>query len=319
MGEKAMSIRVFISYSHRDQSVLERLRVHLSMLEREGDIEAWDDREIHAGDHIDETIADAHDTSVVFMPIVSPDFLASHYCYEKEMATALEKVDRGHMTIIPVIAEPCDWLASPLKKFKAVPKDGKPISEWTNANNAYLDIVQQLRRVAKEGARDRTPLSISRPSAAPAPRVKIQRDFSSIDKGRFRDAAYQEIRSYFSASIEEFSQIDGLQGQFEDIDTNAFTCTIVNKSKRHSESYLTVRNDKGGQHALGDITCSFDAYAKPGSANEIISVAADEYDQFLEFGMRGFGGSEGEHRLSAAQVADILWKDFVQRAGIDYE
>ena len=314
-----MSIRVFISYSHRDESVLERLRIHLKTLEREGDIEAWDDREIHAGAHIDATIADAHDTSVVFMPIVSPDFLASNYCYEKEMQTALEKAAGGQMIIVPVIAEPCDWLASPLKKFKAVPKDGKPISEWANPNNAYLDIVRELRRVTKDGTRTPSPSSAARASGAAPPRVKIQKEFSSIDKGRFRDAAYQEIRKYFSASIEEFSQIEGLQGHFEDIDANAFTCTIVNRSKRHSESHLTVRNNKGGQHALGDITCSFDAYAKPGSANEIITVASDEYDQYLEFGMRGFHSSEGEHRLSAMQVADIVWKDFVQRAGIDYE
>ena len=314
-----MTLKIFISYSHKDEAILERLRIHLAMLRREGVVETWDDREIRAGQRVNETIADAHDASTVFMPIVSPDFLASVYCYEKEMQTALEKAEQGKMTIFPVIAEPSDWLASPLQKFKAVPRDGKPISEWTNPNNAYLDVVQELRRVATTGVRRTTDTrsTIDAPTNAVS-RVKIRRDFSSIDRGKFRDAAFAEIRKYFSGSIEEFGQIEGLQGAFEDIDPNAFTCTIVNLSKREAESHLTVRNNKGGQHSLGDITVSFDAYARAGSANELIGVSADEYDQYLELGMR-FGGHNADRRLSAAQVADILWRDFLQRAGIDYE
>lgn len=314
-----MAIRIFISYSHKDEVVLDRLRVHLAMLKREDLVETWDDREVHAGQQIDSAISGAHDASTVFMPIVSPDFLSSDYCYEKEMQTALDKADRGEMTIFPVIAEPCDWLASPLRKFKAVPKDGKAISEWTNANNAYLDIVRELRRVATVGGHKASSSGTFPSAIAKAPsRVKIQRDFSSIDRARFRDEAYVEIRRYFAGSIDEFGQIEGLQGAFEDIDPNAFTCTIVNRSKREAESHLTVRNNKGGQHSLGDITVSFGAFAAPGSANEIVSVSSDDYHQYLEFGMR-FGGSDAERRLSAAQVADMLWRDFVQRAGIDYE
>jgi len=314
-----MTLKIFISYSHRDEAVLDRLRTHLATLARDEVVETWDDREIRAGQIVDGTIANAHDVSTVFMPIVSPDFLASDYCYEKEMQAALEKAERGEMTIVPVIAEPCDWLSSPLKKFKAVPKDGKPISEWTNANNAYLDIVQELRRVAMADGRKVMAAKPAKGGGSPAAsRVKIRRDFSSIDRAKFRDAAYTEIRRYFAESIEEFGQIEGLQGAFEDIDPNAFTCTIVNRSKREAESHLTVRNNKNRQHALGDMTVSFDAYARTETANEIVSVASDDYDQYLELGMR-FGGSDTDRRLSAAQVADILWRNFVQRAGIDYE
>lgn len=317
-----MSLRIFISYSHRDDAILDRLKVHLRMLEREGSVETWSDREIHAGANVDSTIADAQDTTTVFMPLVSPDFLASSYCYDIEMKTALKKAASGKIAIIPVIAEPCDWLASPLKAFKALPKDGKPVSEWANANNAYLDIIQELRRVAKNGSRATTKTvgEPSTPFSAMLQRVKIQRDFSSIDRAKFRDAAYAEIRKFFSESIAEFSQIEGLQGDFEDMDVNAFTCTIVNRAKRGAEASLTVRNSKGGGHsALGDITFVFDAYAQPGSANEIVNVDSDEFHQFLELsGMRGFGRNS-EHRLSAGQVADIMWRDFLARAGIDYE
>lgn len=315
-----MALRVFISYSHRDGGILERLRVHLAMLEREGEVETWDDRDIRAGDQIDQTIESAHDNSTVFIPIVSPDFLASSYCYEQEMTTALDKASRGEMTVFPIIAEPCDWLASPLKQFKAAPKNGKPISEWANVNNAYLDIVQELRRLAQEGARPPVePSSLGMVRKSAPPRVRIRKDFSSIDKGKFRDEAFREIRRFFESSIAELGQIEGLQGQFEDMDVNAFTCTIVNRAKRQSEGHLTIHNNKGGRTMLGDITCSFDAFARDNTANETIQVEADDYDLFLSFGMRGFRSTDGSERLTAAQVADLLWRDFLRRAGIDYE
>ncbi|HEY6686422.1 MAG TPA: hypothetical protein VI094_09475 [Propionibacteriaceae bacterium] len=41
--------RLFISYSHRDADILERLLVHLRPLERDGLVDAWNDTRIAAG------------------------------------------------------------------------------------------------------------------------------------------------------------------------------------------------------------------------------------------------------------------------------
>ena len=62
------------------------------------------------------------------------------------MIRALEWHDAGEARIVPIIVEPCDWKNSPLNKLKVIPKDGKPINEWTNENAAYLNIVTELRR-----------------------------------------------------------------------------------------------------------------------------------------------------------------------------
>ncbi len=312
--------KAFISYSHLDARVLERLQTHLAMLKREGKIQTWTDREIRAGSHISNEIEQAHNASLVFLPIVSPDFLASGYCYDKEMSAALSKAENGEMLIVPIIAEPCDWLASPLAKFKALPKDGKPISEWANENNAYLDIVNELRRVLinKEpsGGAPRTTSNGSRSK----PTLRIRRDFTIIDRDQFRDAAFQELRSYFKASATEIGGIEEIQSRYEDVSPTSFTCSIVNRARSNSESHITVHNKRGSRHSLGDIICSHDAYADDDRANEIISVEADEYSLFLRFSMRGFFGSgDRDEKLSPSQVADLVWKDFVKRAGIEYE
>jgi hypothetical protein len=142
--------KAFISYSHRDEKALERLHTHLATLRREGKITAWYDREILAGEDIDRTISSNLAGSEVFLALVSPDFLDSSYCYDQEMAKALERHAEGTLRVIPVILEPCDWKSTPLGKLKALPRDGKPISTWTNENIAYLDVVTELRRTTSE-------------------------------------------------------------------------------------------------------------------------------------------------------------------------
>lgn len=313
--------KAFISYSHIDTRVLERLKIHLSMLEREGKLSAWSDREIHAGSEIDREISEAEGESLIFMPIVSPDFLASKYCYEREMQTALAKVELGEMLILPIIAEPCDWLASPLSKFKAVPRDGKPISEWTNENNAYLDIVSELRRILMPSKPVNA--NIGNTSTKGKPQLRIRRDFTSIDRDAFRDESFSAIRTYFQNSIAEIRGIEEIQARFEDMDSTAFTCSVVNRAKSNSESHITIRNNRGGRRSIGfgDIVCTNSAYADTNSANEIISVGADEYAMFLtvSFGCFFGGSHERDEKLSASQVADLLWRDFVRSAGVEYD
>jgi hypothetical protein len=48
--------RLFISYSHRDAKVLDRLHKHLAMAKREGLVATWYDREILAGKDVDREV-----------------------------------------------------------------------------------------------------------------------------------------------------------------------------------------------------------------------------------------------------------------------
>ena len=119
--------KVFISYSHRDEKALDRLHTHLATLRRTGEITAWFDREVLAGDDIDSKIGSNLDNSELFFALVSPDFLASNYCYEREMTVALKRHEEGSLRVIPIILEPCDWKSTPLGKLKALPKDGPQV------------------------------------------------------------------------------------------------------------------------------------------------------------------------------------------------
>ena len=102
-------MKVFISYSHKDCEALERLHTHLAPLRSEGLIDTWYDRQILAGGKIDAEIGRELESCDLFLMLVSPDFLASDYCVNREMKRALERHREDAAHVVPIIVEPCDW------------------------------------------------------------------------------------------------------------------------------------------------------------------------------------------------------------------
>ncbi|KAA3514054.1 hypothetical protein CPJ18_11045 [Agrobacterium rosae] len=107
-----MALTAFISYSHADERYLDRLHKHMSLLQHDGDIETWTDHRIVPGAKLNDSVMTALETSDLFIALVSPDYLASNYCYEKEFQEALRRAEVGELHIVPVILEPCDWLGT---------------------------------------------------------------------------------------------------------------------------------------------------------------------------------------------------------------
>ena len=244
-------MKVFISYSHKDDVALDRLHTHLAPLRSEGFIDAWFDRQILAGGNIDAEVDEALEYCDVFLMLVSPDFLASNYCVNIEMKRAFERHDYDGAPVIPIIVEPCDWTSS-LGKFKALPRDGKPISEWTNQNSAYLDVVKELRRILEtrkgtvsgtehtshpEGSIDRSPA---------APSFSIRPDFDETDHSEFRE----KERNPFSG-IPVFMQPTAptneapryrIQRDFDEIDRSEFRETAFVTIRDYFQQQIDMVN-----------------------------------------------------------------------------
>jgi tetratricopeptide (TPR) repeat protein len=153
------SVLVFFSYAHKDEDLRDELAVHLAMLKREGAISDWHDRQISPGREWGGEI-DAHlEVAHVILLLVSPDFLASDYCYDVEVKTAMHRHEAGEARVVPVILRPCDWSRAPFGKLQALPKNAEPVTRWADRDEAFLDVAKGIRRVADEMAA----------AAAPAP------------------------------------------------------------------------------------------------------------------------------------------------------
>jgi len=141
------SIRIFTSYSHKDESYKDELIKHLSGLRRSGRIESWDDRQIAIGGEWDNSIKRELENCNLFIALVSNDYLNSSYIQDFEFQTALKKADQGLLKIVPIILRPCDWSGIGLEKLQCLPLNGKPISSFEDRDEAFLFVVDGIKNV----------------------------------------------------------------------------------------------------------------------------------------------------------------------------
>ena len=145
-GVRGRKAKLFVSYSHKDERHRELLEIHLSSLRREGVVAVWHDLKITPGEEWRPAIEKNLDTADCVLLLVTPDFLASDYCYSVEMQHALEKHREGRILVIPVIVRPVDWERTPLGELQALPKGAKPVVEWAVRDRAWLSVAEGLRR-----------------------------------------------------------------------------------------------------------------------------------------------------------------------------
>ena len=143
-------IQVFVTYAHEDELYRTRLGQHLKLFERKGTITCWHDRLITAGTNwareIDKSLAE----SDVILALVSAAFLASDYCYDVELAAAIERHKFGRSRLIPIIVRPAAWHESPLGQLQALPIEAKPISTWGNEDEAWASVIEGILKVVGE-------------------------------------------------------------------------------------------------------------------------------------------------------------------------
>lgn len=141
-------LKVFISYSHKDDGYRRKLEEHLAMLRNRQYVEGWHDRNITGGEEWRDSIDRNLESADIILLLVSSSFLASDYCYDIELRQALDMHDRGEARVIPIIVRHCDWRDAPFARLQALPDEGRPISN--RGDKAWTQVVMGLRRVIDE-------------------------------------------------------------------------------------------------------------------------------------------------------------------------
>lgn len=81
--------------------------------------------------------------------LISPDFMASDYCYSKEMLKALERERAGACRVIPILLRPTDWEGAPFSHLQMLPTDIRSVTSWPNRDEAFWDIALGIRMALK--------------------------------------------------------------------------------------------------------------------------------------------------------------------------
>jgi hypothetical protein len=101
-------LEIFYSYSHRDEGFKNQLETHLALLRRKGFVNTWHDRQINPGQEWATAIDNHLNDADIILLLISADFMASGYCYGKELARAMERHERSEATVVPVILRAVD-------------------------------------------------------------------------------------------------------------------------------------------------------------------------------------------------------------------
>lgn len=145
-------IEVFISYSHKDEDIREKLETHLKVMERSGLISTWHDRKIDAGEEWRNAIDKHLDSSQIILLLISADFIASDYCHDIEMLHAMERHEKGEARVIPILLREVDWKGTSLSKLQFLPSNARPImsKQWASDDAPYYDVYQGLKKVIEK-------------------------------------------------------------------------------------------------------------------------------------------------------------------------
>lgn len=310
---------LFFSYSHADEALRDQLEKQLTMLKRQGVIETWHDRRITAGEVVDHAISEQLEAADIILLLISPDFLASSYCYDREMLRALERHKAGKAVVIPVILRACEWHGAPFGKLLATPTDGRPVKQWPDLDEAMLTVARAVRGAAERMASKSQPARTVAPAMAvaattfsPGPRssnLRLAKQFTERDKDAFRLEAFEYMAKFFENSLAEIGERNpGIEGVFRRIDSNRFTAVAYRDGRASARCTVFMGS---GQFMRG-IAYSNNETDASNSYNENLDVGADDQSIFLRsMGMAHFRGRSADQNLSHEGAAEFYWDMFI--------
>lgn len=137
---------VFISYSHRDTTWLNRLLDFLKPYRREGVLSVWADPYIKVGGVWRREIDRALDRSAVGVLLVSQNFLASDFINDVEIPSLLAAADRDLLTLFCIPISASTYQATRLRDYQWVHPVSEPLAELTARlrNRALVEITEKL-------------------------------------------------------------------------------------------------------------------------------------------------------------------------------
>jgi hypothetical protein len=138
---------VFISYSHKDEQYMERLKTHLAFDVRRGSLSVWEDTQIAPGSPWRGKIDEAIKKTRIAILLVSADFLASDYITTTELPPLLAAAKTEGAIIIPVILSASAFQRTALAQFQGVNSPSKPLSGMSrnDKEKTWAEIVERVR------------------------------------------------------------------------------------------------------------------------------------------------------------------------------
>jgi hypothetical protein len=209
------------------------------------------------------------------------------------------------------------------------PEDGKPVSAWSNRNEAWHDVAEGIAQAATFPTRNAPVTAEAEPPVAeqgtapvrsfwetePEPvrphreglSTRIKHDPSDKERDEFRLTALQTIYEVFEASVARLP--DQLEGCVRRLDADRFTTTLYRGGKKVAG--CTVYTGSGG-FGRDSISYNGNDDGSTNTANEIMNVKAADGRLGLEPTMGVYRRDKPPGLLSPEDAAEWLWESLTE-------
>src|SRR4029079_8327933 len=139
--------QVFISYSRKDATWLQRLQDALKPLVRKYEIDVWSDERIGAGPEGKAEVTAAPARANVAVLLVSQSLLASDFIADEEIPAILAAAQEEGLTIIWIPVTDSLYEETEIQRYQAAHDPKRPLDSLSDAevNGAFVSIAKKIR------------------------------------------------------------------------------------------------------------------------------------------------------------------------------
>lgn len=179
--------RIVLLSTAADAAARGRLEAHLSSLIRTGLAEVWHEDKVPAGlakaEEVDRHLAVAD----MILLLISADFVASNESYRR-LDALIERDQIGKSRVFPILVRSTVTEGMPLSGLTWLPSGSQPISERTDADSAWREVVQHIRQqimIRRSGQTDPANSEVSAAAGDCAPLLRLA-EFDALIEERTR-------------------------------------------------------------------------------------------------------------------------------------
>lgn len=158
---------VVVLHAPEDDTFAAALRTHAAVLRNTKKARLWFQSEVRAGEDRERTIGAHLARNRVVMVLFSASLVASDTLALAENALAAGK------RVIPILIRACDWKSTKLGGLTVLPRNNVPIAQHSNPDQAYADIIGELRDLLERLPPETAPSATQEPTPREQPPASL--------------------------------------------------------------------------------------------------------------------------------------------------